>query len=581
MANKISVLIDVAVDQANRGIAGFKKAVGEADTAVGKMKAGASSAFGALKANAGMAAVAAGASIVAFGSKAVGEFTDLALEAGKLSDALGMPVEATSRLIEVAGDLGIEASTLESTIGRMNRTASSTPAAFDEIGAAIARNADGTINVEQTFLNTVDALNSMPDAAARAEAAQKIFGRSWQNMAELITTGADGITAAMAEVSEGKVIDEAEVQKARDYRAAMDRLGDAIDEISMVVGEQLAPALSQSAEQLAAMVEWAQKLKLIDLAGWVQDAMGPLDEVARVMAAASGEADIYGRTVHEVTAEQLEFVKAAKDAGLSADEVNSALALGVTTMDGYNDAQARMEHAAGLTSAALNTNVDDLGEVSDAADTTKSKIDRIRDAYDRLRGRLTDRAAWLSVQDGFADLGTSAQAAYDAAAAGAANAADLARDHEQAVIDQKLRVIEYAEQIGGIPPQKLTDIMALIDQGKLMEAAVALEWLSRPRQVELTPVMRGGGGSATLIPGSYGAEGGIVNRPTVALIGEAGPEAVVPLHKTRGNGPLPTSWGSSSGPSITVNVHGSLVTEQQVGKYIKQALDRFYANGGR
>ena len=35
-----------------------------------------------------------------------------------------------------------------------------------------------------------------------------------------------------------------------------------------------------------------------------------------------------------------------------------------------------------------------------------------------------------------------------------------------------------------------------------------------------------------------GARGAIVNRPTVALIGEAGPEAVTPLDQTPGNAPL-------------------------------------------
>jgi hypothetical protein len=39
---------------------------------------------------------------------------------------------------------------------------------------------------------------------------------------------------------------------------------------------------------------------------------------------------------------------------------------------------------------------------------------------------------------------------------------------------------------------------------------------------------------------SYGitaAEGGIVTRPTLALVGEAGPEAIVPLDRSRGAGP--------------------------------------------
>jgi hypothetical protein len=42
----------------------------------------------------------------------------------------------------------------------------------------------------------------------------------------------------------------------------------------------------------------------------------------------------------------------------------------------------------------------------------------------------------------------------------------------------------------------------------------------------------------------HGATGGIVTRPTLALIGEAGPEAVVPLNRTPGSSPLPTTAGA-------------------------------------
>lgn len=48
-----------------------------------------------------------------------------------------------------------------------------------------------------------------------------------------------------------------------------------------------------------------------------------------------------------------------------------------------------------------------------------------------------------------------------------------------------------------------------------------------------------GGLSVLLNPEGAGATGAIVRRPTVALIGESGPEAVVPLNRTAGNAPLP------------------------------------------
>ena len=60
------------------------------------------------------------------------------------------------------------------------------------------------------------------------------------------------------------------------------------------------------------------------------------------------------------------------------------------------------------------------------------------------------------------------------------------------------------------------------------------------------------------------AEGGIVNSPTLALIGEAGPEAVVPLNKMRG-----------MGGNITINISGGLGTSTDIANAVYDNL-RFY-----
>jgi len=49
------------------------------------------------------------------------------------------------------------------------------------------------------------------------------------------------------------------------------------------------------------------------------------------------------------------------------------------------------------------------------------------------------------------------------------------------------------------------------------------------------------------------ALGGIVTRPTFAMVGEAGPEAVIPLSKAGGMMP-----GSSNVANIAINVQGYL-----------------------
>ncbi|WP_248785704.1 phage tail tape measure protein, partial [Escherichia coli] len=59
------------------------------------------------------------------------------------------------------------------------------------------------------------------------------------------------------------------------------------------------------------------------------------------------------------------------------------------------------------------------------------------------------------------------------------------------------------------------------------------------------------------------AEGGIVTRPTLALIGEAGPEAVVPLNRA-----------NTMGGGVTINVNGGDPNA------VVDALRRYYRSNG-
>jgi hypothetical protein len=57
------------------------------------------------------------------------------------------------------------------------------------------------------------------------------------------------------------------------------------------------------------------------------------------------------------------------------------------------------------------------------------------------------------------------------------------------------------------------------------------------------------------------AQGGIVTKPTLALIGEKGPEAVVPL-------------GQSAGMGIVINVQGSVITERELSYMVMRHMGR-------
>jgi phage-related minor tail protein len=65
------------------------------------------------------------------------------------------------------------------------------------------------------------------------------------------------------------------------------------------------------------------------------------------------------------------------------------------------------------------------------------------------------------------------------------------------------------------------------------------------------------------------ADGGIVTSPTLALIGEAGPEAVIPL-----------SRGGMGAGGITVNVMGGLSTSAEIGQAVVNAIRAYNRSAG-
>jgi hypothetical protein len=82
----------------------------------------------------------------------------------------------------------------------------------------------------------------------------------------------------------------------------------------------------------------------------------------------------------------------------------------------------------------------------------------------------------------------------------------------------------------------------------------------------------------TLSRVGMGATGGIVTRPTLAVIGEAGPEAVIPLNRTPGSSPLGTM---GMGGGITINVQAGLVsTPDQIGQQIIEAIQNAQRRSG-
>lgn len=94
-----------------------------------------------------------------------------------------------------------------------------------------------------------------------------------------------------------------------------------------------------------------------------------------------------------------------------------------------------------------------------------------------------------------------------------------------------------------------------------------LDFFNSVKNTISSGLSRVGGFVGGLIPKF--AEGGIVTGPTLGLLGEAGPEAVIPLDRLRGGG---------GGTNITINLQGDFYTDDETAERFGDALARVLKN---
>lgn len=415
----ITDLQDAGLKEAQRQFGKFKTAITETDGTMGKFKAGSKVAFDAVKANASTFAIAAGAAVAKFAIEAIGQFQDLALEAGKFADATGLAVEDASRVIEVAGDLGIPVDKLEGAIGRLNRTIGADPDKVRDLGVDMVYLNDGSLDVNETFLNTIDRIKKIKDPAEKAKVAAQLLGKGWQDMAELIELGADDLRASLDSVDDSKIIDREEVDKARNYRAAMDNLRDSFEKVAINLGERLIPKVAELLELLAKLPE------LLRGSGGVVEDVFSTEDLAML-----GD---------ETAIARLEFERLADMYG------------------GYYQSRAQ---GAKDDTYKLEQQMLDLEEATTATDA----------AFEALKGELKLEGAVLDAKEMLQQLQDKAVEAFK-------GADGALSEYEQSLIDAQLKVLNLAEMIALTDSQK-NQIRILVDTGDLDRAVGLIEIIS-------------------------------------------------------------------------------------------------------
>ena len=244
-----------------------------------------------------------------------------------------------------------------------------------------------------------------------------------------------------------------------------------------------------------------------------------------------------------------DFATSVSDAVMGALDFNKALEDGEYGFVGFLDSLRKQvkgveDYGTNLqTALAMNLSEDALGFVLDAGSEAGAKI-----ASELVKGGQT-------AIDETNALVEAAKAAADKIGIQAAE-----RWYKTGV-DQAQFIVDGLEaELTKLTPK----LMAKMDQiAAKLKRSVNIDVIITER------VNRIVAGVTTSIPAM--ANGGIVTGPTLALIGEAGPEAVVPLSQM-GN--------MATGKGVTINVTGGLATSAEIGQSVVNALRAYSRTAG-
>lgn len=529
MAIRIPIITDLqdkGIRDAKKAFGDFKTSVANAEGGLGKFKAGSKSIMDSVSANAASFAVAGGIAFGKFAYDGVKAFQDLALGAEKFATATGLAIEDASRYMEAAGDIGVPIDAVEGAIGRLNKTIGADPDKVRDLGVDLVYLKDGSLDVNATFLNTIDRIKKIKDPAEKAKVAAQLLGKGWQSMSTLIEMGADDLKRSLDGVSDSKVIDPKELEKAKQLRDIIDTLKDKVEDLSLSIGESLVPALGGLGEVIDVGMDIRNVFKSIPGATWMSENLTPL---ALTKTALGGVKDAAGALF-----------------GLFSDEKEVIPVFAEDLRNARDDADLMKE--------AIKQARNPLNELSTAATNASVAFVNADTAWKNLTGTLDREVALDNAKTDLAELEAAAAKAFGSGA-------------QADIDDYEAKLATYAGVLSGISGTmdgiSSKEILFKFRMEGPAAAQAYAEYLARGAEY--------GGISeydALTLAGISGARasGGPVMGGGTYLVGERGPELFTP--GASGN---ITPNGAMGG--ITVNVNGGNPNEivRVLQQYVRQS----------
>ena len=444
--------------------------------------------------------------------------------AAPIFSAAGYSVKDAALYMGVMANNGIEAdkaaNSLKTGLARLVSPAKEGAAMMDQLGISVT-NSDGTMKDSVQIQKELHDAFAQLSESEQIAAASAIFGKN--QMAPwlaLINTAPGDVDALSAALNQNGTAMEMQAAMMSGFAGSIEQLKSGLDVLLTSLGEALAPVIQKVVAGLQALVDWFNNLSpqmqtVIATVGLIVAAIGPLLLV--MGAIASGIGSII--SLIGVVAPLIAGVAAPIAIAIAA--ITALIAIGVLLYKNWDTIK--------LKALEIKNNI--------VATWNNIKTSVIA-AVNTIKASLS--AAWASVK-------ATASAAWNAVKTAITTPINTAVSLVKAGIDK---------------------LKSIVNGAKLSLPHIKLPHFSVSGKFSLNPP------SVPKVSVSWYKSGGIFSSPTIAGIGEAGPEAVVPLDtlwKKLDN--IAAAAASGDSPTIVINAAPGMDINQ-IATAVEQVLVR-------
>lgn len=494
---------------------------------------------------------AAGAAAVTVGINALKSADNI----GKTADKLGVLTSELQELRFAANQAGVAQTTLDMAVQRFTRRSAEAVKGTGEAKDALKQmniqlvNSQGQIRPTGELLRDVaDALKGTESRAERLRLAFKLFDSEGVAMVNMLDDGAAGLDAMSKRAQDlGLVMEDDLIRKAEEAQSQLDTLGQIVktnfnagvldgfvDDFNEFAGQATDPAIADGFREIGEVAGTVAGIVFDIVAG-----MGLMVSKARDILGLSEEGRIKELEKRVALGEgALPFEFGLKKRGADAQQELDRIQALKDAQEQFKKLRAEADSYKGSVKEATEELVGGSGSLviggSSGMDQLENKTVEVKDAMDAFKSSSKDALG------GFID--------------DIANGKDALSSLKSVALDVLKSVLSSFAQTGSVSGGGLGGILSGV-LGGISGAS-------------------GGGGLGSILPF---ANGGVVNGANVfpiggntGVMGEAGPEAILPL--TRKGGKLGVQSSGGSGGGIVQNINITTGVQQTVQAEIKRLM---------